>query len=347
MDTIFGKRQYMELESQEVSSTCFSNGCGRSSVQFDSLSCNPGAYVYQITGYSGSNLGSYDVYATKFDLFCSDGESLSVGDIGKFLHSIDTIANPLGYQAVTVGGGCISDHIQIGGFDFGNSGFGGLHSCSCSPGLNFVGFPKLQYLSYWPSFATISILCDSYCPKGEYYSNGNCFRCAQGTTSSPGSIGSNSCFSIITNVGDGSDFVLQVEGLNTFVSAILGNPVVTESKYDPTNPNLILNYNATTQQIIVPANDLCLDDGGNEANGLTNVYSILTFSSCDSSNINQQFVFTPGGQILNPNWPMQQMCLRGDGGGAFAGYQKLILWECNAQKYHETFIASPICPAGK
>lgn len=170
----------IELESQTSSNVCFNSGCGDSSVNENAL-CNEGAYVYKITGYSGSNFNYQDVYANRFDLYCSDGGFQSIGQIASYPHSTQTIVNPQGYQSVLASGGCITDHIQIGGTVFGNPVYGTPSSCSCAPGLSFVGFGTLPYQSPWPSFPQISIVCDYACPKGTYYSGGVCVNCPQGS----------------------------------------------------------------------------------------------------------------------------------------------------------------------
>ena len=191
----------------------------------------------------------------------------------------------------------------------------------------------------------MSILCGTFCPKGSYYTNGNCRDCNPGTYSFPGSVGSGSCFSILTNVGNGAPFVLQVKGLDTFVSAVYISPVVTESKYNAQNFNLVFVYNETSLQIMSNASGLCLDDGGNEALGASSINATLTFSACDSSSINQQFVFTSGGQIYNPNWPNNKICLRGDGGTTFNGYLELLLWQCDPSSFNVAFEVFA-CPTG-
>ena len=182
-NVVFGKRSYhekgdMQLESLTQSNTCFSNNCGDSSFNV-TANCNPGTYVYQITGYTGSNL-NIGPFSTRFDIVCSDGYTASIGQIGTVSSSNVTISNRQGYTEVLVGGGCITDHIQIGGTDFGNAYFG-PSSCSCAPGLSLVGFGTLPYVSKWPSFTSMSIQCDVTCPKGTYYKNGNCLLCDQGS----------------------------------------------------------------------------------------------------------------------------------------------------------------------
>ena len=343
-ETVFGKRSFVELESIQ-SNTCFNGGgCGHPITPL-SASCNPGAYIYQITGYSGGNYQNGN-FATRFDITCSDGNSYSIGELGSFNVTNTTIINPNGYQSVLADGGCITDHIQIGGTDFGNPIFSSLSSCNCTAGLRFVGFPTINYMTYWPSFPTMSILCDISCPKGSYYSNGSCFDCDPGTYSFPGSVGSGSCFSILTNVGNGGAFALQISGLNTYLSAIYNSPVVTESTYDPQNSNLLFTYNQTSLQIMNLGNGLCLDDEGNEAMGPSSINATLSFSTCDPTTINQQFIFNTGNQIYNPNWPNNKICLRGDGGNAFNGHQELILWQCDPRSFNETFEVLIVCPSG-
>ena len=103
------------------------------------------------------------------------------GEKGSYSSSSKTIINPQGYTSVLAGGGCITDHIQIGGTDFGNANYPAtLFSCSCENGLSFVGFGTLPYQSYYPSFSSMSIQCDVACPKGTYYVGGDCLPCAQG-----------------------------------------------------------------------------------------------------------------------------------------------------------------------
>lgn len=186
-NVVYGKRSDhenggMELESLTASNTCFfGGGCGVSSL-IETATCNKGAYVYQITGYSGSSLGPSISYATRFDIVCSDGSTASIGSAGTW-YSYQTIINPQGYDGVMAGGGCITDRIQIGGTDFGNAGYGTLSSCSCAPGLKFVGFGTLQYENYWPSFPYMSIQCDYACPHGTYYYGGSCYNCLGGMNS--------------------------------------------------------------------------------------------------------------------------------------------------------------------
>ena len=102
------------------------------------------------------------------------------------------------------------------------------------------------------------------------------------------------------------------------------------------DPNQQLQYLSSTLQIYNPSNNLCLDDGGNEVLGTSSLAAILSFKPCNSSIINQQFNFTTGNQIYNPNWPNNQVCLNGNGDG-YNGYQELILWGCSPSNYDEIF----------
>ena len=168
----------MQLESLTQSSSCFyGGGCGFGTVSESAL-CPIGAYVYQITGHTGSDTGSGYIYPTGFDIVCSDGYTATIGLTGSYNVSSTTIINPQGYTEVLAAGGCITGHVQIGGTDFGDAY--GLSSCSCAPGLSLVGFGTLQYQTYFPSFATMTIQCDVACPKGTYYNNSNCLPCPKG-----------------------------------------------------------------------------------------------------------------------------------------------------------------------
>lgn len=181
-NVVFGKRSDrkgggVELESMS-SDFCFDGGCSYQTTE-EYANCPDGAYVYQITGYSGSNLDSTPAYATQFDIVCSDGSTATIGQTGSIYSSSKTIINPTGYTSVSAGGGCITDHIKIGGTDFGDAGFE-LYTCSSAPGLTFVGFGTLTYQPHFPSFAQLAIECDVACPKGTYYSFSDCYPCPPG-----------------------------------------------------------------------------------------------------------------------------------------------------------------------
>ncbi len=338
-----------------TSNTCFSNGCGYYSSPETAI-CNPGTYVYQITGYWGMNQQYAGVKVTRFDIVCSDGYQATIGQSGSYLSYNKTIIDPQGYTEVLVGGGCITDHIQIGGTDFGNAGYGNpLSSCTCAPGLSFVGFGTLQYSPYWPSFPAMSIQCDVACAKGTYYSGGYCLPCPQGiklvfvvsiiigigTYSFPGSTACS--LNIVPSVGNGGLFALQVQSHATFVSAKYSSPAVmgTGSSYDTDQQ---FQYLSSTMQIYSPSKNLCLDDGGKETLGTSSLSAVLSFTTCNSSSINQQFIFTTGNQIYNPNWPNNQVCLNGNG-NSYNGDQELILWGCS-NNGDEIFNIVIICPTG-
>ena len=92
-----------------------------------------------------------------------------------------------------------------------------------------------------------------------------------------------------------------------------------------------LQYLSSTMQIYHPASGLCLDDGGKEVLGSRSLAAYLSFAPCDSSSINQQFIFTTNYQIYNPNWPNNQVCLFG-AGNTYNGYPELLLWDCEADE---------------
>ena len=175
-----GEKKPLELESLTQSSTCFSGGTCAGTVPTNKAYCNSGAYIYQITGYSGSNFDANHVYANRIDFLCSDGEVGFIGQEGSIVTAVTTLTNPNGFQSTNVAGGCITDHIQIGGLDIGNAGWTPTASCDCAAGLSLVGFPSLPYQTYWPSFQHMAILCDTFCPKGTFSNNGQCLPCPKG-----------------------------------------------------------------------------------------------------------------------------------------------------------------------
>ena len=320
--------------------------------------CNPGTYVYQITGYSGSN-NVYGPYATRFDIVCSDGYAATIGETGGYSSSSKTIINPQGYTSMLVGGGCITDHIQIGGTDFGNAKYPAtLSSCSCAPGLSFVGFGTLQYQSTIPLFPPCLSSATSFVLKARttlvaiaspalkvlstYVINFFSIMMKIGTYSFPGSTTCN--LQINTNVANGGLFALQVKSHSTYVNAFYGSPAVMGygSIFDT---NQQLKYLAATMQIYHPTSGLCLDDGGKETLGTSSYSTVLSFKPCDSSSINQQFIFTTGNKIYNPNWPNNQVCLNGNGNKHNA-FQELILWFCSPSDSNEIFNVVLICPPG-
>ena len=108
--------------------------------------------------------------------------------------------------------------------------------------------------------------------------------------------------------------------------------------------NLHMKY-LPSLQIYNPTNNLCLDDGGKEVLGTSSLSAVVAFKPCDSSSINQQFIFTTGNQILNPNWPNNQVCLDGNG-NTYQGYRELILWGCKPSDANQLFSIVLICPTG-
>ena len=162
-----------------------------------------------------------------------------------------------------------------------------------------------------------------------------------GTYSFPGSTTCN--LNITTDIANGGLFALQVQSHATFVSAKYRSPAVmgTGSSYDTDQQ---FQYLSSTLQIYHPTSGLCLDDGGNETLGTSSLSAVLSFTTCNSSSINQQFIFTTGNQIYNPNWPNNQVCLNGNG-ISYNGDQELILWGCS-NNGDEIFNIVLICPTG-
>ena len=99
-------------------------------------------------------------------------------------------------------------------------------------------------------------------------------------------------------------------------------------------------YLSSTLQVYSPSRNLCLDDEGSETTG-----SFLSFKACNSTSANQQFIFTTGNQIYNPNWPNNQVCLNGNG-IHHNGYQQLILSICKPYYLDEIFNIVLMCPPG-
>ena len=363
-DVVISRRSFHEnggiqLESFTQSNTCFSNGCGYS-YKNETANCHLGTYVYQITGYSGTNTPSSGTYfANRFDIVCSDGHTATIGQSGSSTSFSSTIINPQGYTAVLVAGGCITDHIQIGGTDFGETGYGTLSSCSCAPGLRFVGFGTLPYEPSYPSFAAMSIQCDVTCPKGKHYYGGSCHPCPKGNhcdiifailifmkTGTYSFPGSTACkLKIVTNVANGGLFALQVQSYGTFVSSAFQSPAVMAMSGQQLDTSMQFQYLSSTLQIYHPTSDFCLDDGGNEVLGPNSLSAVVSFKACNSSSTNQQFIITTGNQIYNPNWPNNQVCLNGNGND-YNGFQELILWSCSPTDSNEIFNIVPVCARG-
>ena len=111
------------------------------------------------------------------------------------------------------------------------------------------------------------------------------------------------------------------------------------------NESIRLVYDNSSLQIRSLAMDLCLDDGGYEVLGGQNSSAVVTFQPCDSQSPNQQFILNSQRQILNPNWPNNNICLSGNG-NQYAGYNQLILWEIGLVGASGIFEVTPLlCPS--
>ena len=144
-------------------------------------------------------------------------------------------------------------------------------------------------------------------------------------------------------------FTLQDEHDEYFISAML----IEGSKYALMTPTATLNsvfmYNSKTLQIFQPLMRLCLDDGGQESL-YPNTNAFLSFAACDSSSINQQFVYRMSDQrILNPNWANNIVLNRNGTVDAVPGAHQLLLWlsDGSPTNYDEMFKAYEVCGFGK
>ena len=163
-----------------------------------------------------------------------------------------------------------------------------------------------------------------------------------GTYSFPGST---SCsLRINKNVANGGLFAIQGQSEFSYVSAFYRSPAVM-GLGSPFDTNQQFQYNSSTLQIHHPQSGLCLDDGGNEVQGMNSLSAVLSFTTCDSASINQQFVFTTDDHIFNPNWPNYQVCLYGSG-NTYYGTLELILWRCSTSDTNQLFNIVLICPPG-
>ena len=177
-----------------------------------------------------------------------------------------------------------------------------------------------------------------------------------GTYSFPGSTTCN--LKILPNVANGGLFALQLQSHLTYVSAYYQSPAVmgTGSILDTDQQ---FQYLSSTMQIYHPTSGLCLDDGGYETQGTTSYSAYLSFTTCNSNSINQQFIITTNYQIYNPNWPNNRVCFNGNGNyypitysyfyyydWFFPSYQELILWNCDPNDSNEKFNVVLICSPG-
>ena len=177
--------------------------------------------------------------------------------------------------------------------------------------------------------------------KFQTQSTSNFIMMLVGTYSWPGSIGPASCFTYFNDFdAKGAAFVMgiSVNSTTQYLTALSSAshsavPVLGTANY---NDSVRLVYDNSTLQIRSLALNLCLDDGGFEALGGQNRSALVTFQPCDSQSPNQQFILNSQRQILNPNWPNNNICVSGNG-NQVAGHNQLILWECATGDSTEVF----------
>ena len=172
--------------------------------------------------------------------------------------------------------------------------------------------------------------------------------CNLGTFSWSGAVGSASCFSIVPNFGNAGLFRLQDKRDGNFISASSAVNLAIMMPDNGHDPYQQLMYNPTTLQIYIPTMNLCLDDGGNEYLGGQSLSATLTFSPCDSTNPNQQFIQTTSLEICNPNWPLNTVCLNRNGAiNAAINRQQLELWTRTAGNLDMQFNVLGLCAPGR
>ena len=167
-----------------------------------------------------------------------------------------------------------------------------------------------------------------------------------GTFSWPGSIGPASCFSYLNDLdAKGAAFVMgiSVNSTTQYLTALSSAshsavPVLGTANY---NDSIRFVYDNSTLQIRSLALNLCLDDGGLEALGGQNRSALVTFQPCDSQSPNQQFILNSQRQILNPNWPNNNICVSGNG-NQVAGHNQLVLWECTLAEASGAVVVTPL-----
>lgn len=137
-------------------------------------------------------------------------------------------------------------------------------------------------------------------------------------------------------LGVGNNSVTQY--LTTFSTNSSIIPVVGTTNM---NESVKLYYNSSILQIRSLVLDLCLDDGGYEELGGQSLSAVITLQPCDSQNPNQQFILNSQSQILNPNWPNNNICLSGNG-SQYVGYNRLTLWECQKGDSSMAFSVYPL-----
>ena len=339
------------LQSQTLNS-CWNTTCSSSykNISLPQVVCDSGAFVYKYTITSGTS-GYRFVSVNQLNMTCSNGKILSVGSTPSTVLNIKQIISASGFNSVQIAPGCIMDHMQIGGVDVGDVSFSGnLSTCNCRGGAVIVGVPSLYYdPDLFPSFASFGILCnDSYiCSKGQYNSDDVCTACPSGlkftlrlnfnhrrtclgTYSWPGSIGPTSCFGYYPDFSSKEAAFTLAISFNSVTQYVIAYNTTTSifPVLSATNGTdaIKLHYDNSTLQIRSLALGLCLDDGGLEYLGGQNHSAIITFQPCDAQSSNQQFILNSQRQILNPNWPNNNICFSGN--GQFGGLNRLNLWTC-------------------
>ena len=182
------------------------------------------------------------------------------------------------------------------------------------------------------------------CPQGTDSILISCSNNCLGTYSFAGAVGSTSCFGIL-QPPNGGLVRLRVRSHLTFLTSSTttsgGMAVLVPKNAADHQHNF--QYIDWSLQIKSVETGLCLDDGGHEDLWGVSTDATFTFTSCDSTNINQQFVFTSNKQIYNPNWPNNNLCLNGNG-QPLGGNLALLTWICLPTNNDEIF--DFFCPAG-
>lgn len=156
-------------------------------------------------------------------------------------------------------------------------------------------------------------------------------------------MGQTACFAYSPDFGaNGAAFVLSIHTdsttKNVTTHTTIGNTIVPVLG---TAEAVKLYYNTSTLQLQSLMIGLCIDDGGHEALGGQNYSAAITFQPCDPQSSNQQFILNSQHQILNPNWPNNNICFNGNG-TQNGGLNQLILWECTPGDSVETFYISTL-----
>lgn len=96
--------------------------------------------------------------------------------------------------------------------------------------------------------------------------------------------------------------MVQSKSTQLYVTASALNAVqlVTLNSQDP---NQHFTYNPTSLQLHNPAQNICMKGFGYN--------STLTYGTCDTTDITQQFILTTGHVFVNPNFPNGEVCVTG------------------------------------